>query len=115
MGGAARGANRRVRWVRSTTTIVTEAAAPEPLGAPTSGPRQPAPALTVARGATVDAAGCQHSNGPLPGPSLRSARASTSIGAEYMTQMRKLGELRDAGTLTEEEFAAKKSEILSRI
>lgn len=34
---------------------------------------------------------------------------------EYMTQLRKLGELRDAGILTEEEFAAKKSEILSRI
>jgi len=32
-----------------------------------------------------------------------------------MTQLRKLGELRDAGILTEEEFAAKKSEILSRI
>ena len=30
-------------------------------------------------------------------------------------QIRKLGELRDSGILTEEEFAAKKSELLARI
>jgi hypothetical protein len=32
-----------------------------------------------------------------------------------MDQLRKLGELRDAGILSEAEFAAKKAEILARI
>ena len=31
-----------------------------------------------------------------------------------MEQLRKLGELRDAGILTDEEFAAKKADIVSR-
>lgn len=34
---------------------------------------------------------------------------------DYVGQLSKLGELCDAGVLTEEEFAAKKAEILSRM
>ena len=34
---------------------------------------------------------------------------------DYVGQLSKLGELRDVGVLTEEEFAAKKAEILSRM
>jgi len=35
--------------------------------------------------------------------------------ADPLEQLRKLGELRDAGVLSEEEFAAKKADILSRM
>ena len=35
--------------------------------------------------------------------------------ADPIDQLQKLGQLRDAGILTEEEFQAKKSEILSRM
>jgi hypothetical protein len=34
---------------------------------------------------------------------------------DLIGQIRQLGELRDAGLLTEEEFAAKKADILSRL
>ena len=34
---------------------------------------------------------------------------------DAMEQLRKLGELRDAGVLTPEEFDAKKTELLSRL
>jgi hypothetical protein len=36
-------------------------------------------------------------------------------GPELLDQLKKLGELRDAGVLTEDEFQAKKTEILARI
>ncbi|OLL13571.1 SHOCT domain-containing protein [Actinomyces oris] len=32
-----------------------------------------------------------------------------------MTQLKKLGELRDAGILSEEEFTAKKTDLLARL
>jgi Short C-terminal domain len=32
-----------------------------------------------------------------------------------MTQLKQLGELRDAGVLTEQEFDAKKTELLTRL
>jgi hypothetical protein len=38
-----------------------------------------------------------------------------SDAPDYITQLRELGKLRDAGILTDEEFTAKKTEILSRI
>lgn len=37
---------------------------------------------------------------------------SSSSGGDYLDQLKKLGELRDAGILTEEEFQAKKKKIL---
>jgi len=44
---------------------------------------------------------------PGPGPSTQSP--------DLVEQLRKLGELRDAGILTDEEFSTKKAEILGRI
>jgi uncharacterized membrane protein YeaQ/YmgE (transglycosylase-associated protein family) len=41
--------------------------------------------------------------------------AQTQPHDEVMDQIRKLGELRDEGILTEEEFQAKKAELLSRL
>jgi hypothetical protein len=41
--------------------------------------------------------------------------ASASPGPDAMDQIRRLGELREAGFLTGEEFAAKKAELLSRL
>jgi hypothetical protein len=52
---------------------------------------------------------------------LQSASAATGSGQgteparDIPDQIRKLGELRDAGVLTEEEFEAKKAELLSRM
>jgi hypothetical protein len=43
------------------------------------------------------------------------AAAPASDSLDPFAQLRKLGELRDAGILTDEEFAAKKAEILSRL
>ncbi|GAA1797112.1 SHOCT domain-containing protein [Planosporangium flavigriseum] len=47
---------------------------------------------------------------PPPAPAPVAAPATDPI-----EQLRRLGELRDAGILTEEEFATKKAEILSRL
>lgn len=41
--------------------------------------------------------------------------AATPAAEDPIGQIKKLGELRDAGILTEEEFSAKKAEILSRM
>ncbi|MDX6359659.1 MAG: hypothetical protein QOH37_2713, partial [Nocardioidaceae bacterium] len=43
------------------------------------------------------------------------AVASEPAAADPMDQLRKLGELRDAGILTDEEFSTKKAEILKRL
>jgi hypothetical protein len=42
-------------------------------------------------------------------------QAAPVLAADPMTQLKQLGELRDAGVVTSEEFEAKKVEILSRI
>lgn len=53
---------------------------------------------------------------PQETPTDRDASAGAQAPPQdYIAQLRQLGELRDAGILTEEEFAAKKSEILDRI
>lgn len=41
--------------------------------------------------------------------------AKSASSTDPMAQLRELGELRDAGILSEEEFAAKKTEILARL
>lgn len=40
---------------------------------------------------------------------------SVPAGPDIMAQLQQLGQLRDAGVLTEEEFASKKAELLSRL
>lgn len=47
----------------------------------------------------------------------RNRPAATAVPAatDHLSQLKQLGELRDAGILTEEEFGAKKAEILSRL
>ena len=50
---------------------------------------------------------------PAPNPS--STAAETGGGGDVFEQLRKLGELRDAGIVTPEEFEAKKAELLSRL
>lgn len=49
---------------------------------------------------------------PTPPPAPTPAAPSTD---DIMAQLQKLGQLRDAGILSEEEFAAKKAELLSRL
>lgn len=44
-----------------------------------------------------------------------SPQVNPTDAADPYAQLRPLGELRDSGILTEEEFAAKKAEILSRL
>jgi hypothetical protein len=43
------------------------------------------------------------------------ASSSPATATDPIDQLRRLGELRDAGIVTEEEFTAKKAEILSRL
>jgi Bacterial PH domain/Short C-terminal domain len=53
--------------------------------------------------------GAQHATSPqLP-------TSSPQPQADVLAQLKQLGELRDAGVLTDDEFAAKKAELLSRI
>lgn len=54
----------------------------------------------------------QFASAPAP---AQATPAAASTAPDPMDQLRKLGELRDAGILTDEEFAAKKAEILSRL
>lgn len=48
-------------------------------------------------------------------PSSSSTAPTQPAGDAMLEQIRKLGELRDAGFLSEEEFQAKKAELLGRI
>ncbi len=50
-----------------------------------------------------------------PGPAASAPSAPAPAQPDLMDQLRKLGELRAAGVLTEEEFAAKKADLLSRL
>ncbi len=50
---------------------------------------------------------------PVVSPSA--APSVVSVPTDLIAQLRQLGELRDAGILTEEEFVAKKADILSRL
>lgn len=52
-----------------------------------------------------DRAGGERSNPP----------ASAQVQTDAMDQLRRLGELRDAGILTEEEFSGKKADLLARL
>lgn len=63
--------------------------------------------LVENKAAAVDPAEISASEGPTP----TGVAASTDIPE----QIRKLGELRDAGVLTEEEFEAKKKDLLDRM
>jgi hypothetical protein len=52
---------------------------------------------------------------PAPAPPVAEAPAAPAAGGltdELIDQLKKLGELRDAGILTDEEFQAKKSQLL---
>jgi hypothetical protein len=59
-------------------------------------------AASEPRPAGLTAASADESSGPTSAP-------------DYIAQLRELGELRDAGILTDDEFADKKAEILARI
>ena len=48
-------------------------------------------------------------------PVEAAAVAAVTAGPDVYEQLKKLGELRDAGILTEEEFAAKKQSLLDQM
>ncbi|MEU2614196.1 SHOCT domain-containing protein [Micromonospora sp. NPDC007271] len=52
---------------------------------------------------------------PAPQPAPATPMPQPAAAPDPIEQLRQLGQLRDAGILTEEEFAAKKAEILSRL
>lgn len=74
-----------------------------------------------ARAAYQQAQNTVHYHGQHPAaaapvaPAVPPAAAPAEAAADPIAQLEKLGSLRDAGILTEEEFAAKKAEILSRM
>ena len=51
---------------------------------------------------------------PVGGP-VRAQQDGAELSGDAVQQIRRLGELRDAGLLTEEEFSAKKAELLDRL
>jgi Bacterial PH domain/Short C-terminal domain len=51
----------------------------------------------------------------LGGPSASSSAQAAEVGPDYVGQLEQLAKLRDNGIRTEEEFAAKKADILSRM
>ncbi|WP_260428310.1 SHOCT domain-containing protein [Micromonospora globispora] len=72
----------------------------------------------AARLAQQDRMNTRHYSGlpaMAPSPQVTPAAPSAPAPVDPIAQLRQLGELRDAGILTEEEFTAKKAEILSRL
>jgi len=67
---------------------------------------------------TVTAADTEPGAAPATPPAQQPAAAAAAPagggggGSDYMAELEKLGSLRDAGILTDEEFAAKKKQIL---
>ncbi len=53
--------------------------------------------------------------GRLSSPSARDMAPAASEQPDVMEQLKKLGELRDAGVVTDEEFEAKKADLLARL
>ena len=51
----------------------------------------------------------------LQGPAAPPAAPAAAAQPDVMDQLKKLGELRDAGVLTDEEFTAKKADLLDRL
>jgi hypothetical protein len=52
---------------------------------------------------------------PSPAPAAPSEMASAAPQVDVLAQLKQLGELRDAGVLTDEEFEGKKAELLGRL
>jgi len=48
-------------------------------------------------------------------PGMVSPTTTEAVAPDVMSQIRRLGELKEAGLVTEEEFAAKKAELLNRL
>lgn len=74
----------------------------------------------AARAAVQRAANTHHYSGPVPGfqqpvQQQATAPAPAAQAPDPIAQLKQLGELRDAGVLTEEEFQAKKADILARM
>jgi hypothetical protein len=56
------------------------------------------------------------SYGPAPAaPTLVQQPPAGPVAPDYVHQLTQLGQLRDAGVLTDEEFQAKKAELLARM
>jgi hypothetical protein len=80
-------------------------------------PWKAANAIPVVKGTNTEAAVATlreliadwHNRSAQPGP------AGTSTGTDVPTQIKQLGELRDQGLITPEEFEAKKTDLLSRL
>jgi|SRR3954469_6078067 hypothetical protein len=62
--------------------------------------------------AAIDAAVAEQLAAQTPPPSAAPAPAAGGLTDELVGQLKQLGELRDAGILTEEEFSAKKTKLL---
>ncbi len=70
--------------------------------------------LEAAGTAVVDALGAAAASAPIV-VQVAAPEAAAPAAADPLEQLKKLGELRDAGILSEEEFAAKKADILGRM
>jgi len=57
----------------------------------------------------------KRANTTAPAAASAPTTASTPATSDPMEKLKKLGELHDAGILTEEEFSAKKADTLSKI
>jgi hypothetical protein len=64
---------------------------------------------------TVRYSGTLPAGGPVPAASGLAVADQAAPRPDPMEQLKQLGQLHDAGILTEEEFASKKTEILSRL
>jgi hypothetical protein len=65
--------------------------------------------------AITDAVRARTTGGSRPNEPATATPTPSLPGADVLDQLRKLGELRDAGVLTDEEFAAKKQRLLDQI
>ncbi len=88
-----------------TAPSMTVPAEPAPAPAPVASTPEPGPAPAPSSQAAPSS----------PGAASSQAAPSSQGGQEIFAALEKLGSLRDMGILTEEEFAAKKAELLSRL
>jgi hypothetical protein len=68
--------------------------------------------LTDAEVAELEAAGEETAVVPTPPPATPPAPAAAAAAPDYITELKRLAELRDMGIVTDEEFEAKKKQLL---
>ena len=102
-----------IRWHRDMSVRIP--AEEPPQVAPPPPPPPPPVAAAPSAPTPAPAAPAPPASPPTPAPPAGVPSAGPAGSGDIPAQLQKLAELKDAGILTEEEFAAKKQELLARM